>query len=64
MKIVYHTNYIRWFGIGRNELFHNHKVYLPGMDGMSHGKNTIILFEELRETNGSQNRQKGARGTG
>jgi hypothetical protein len=63
MGIVYHTNYIRWFERGRNELFLDHEVYLPDKR-MSHGKNIIILFEELRETNGSQNRQKGARGTG
>jgi hypothetical protein len=63
MGIVYHTNYISCFEIGRNELFRDHYVYLPDMR-MSHGKNIIILFEELRETDGNENRQKGARGTG
>lgn len=26
MGIVYHTNYIRWFEIGRNELFRNMRI--------------------------------------
>jgi acyl-CoA thioester hydrolase len=32
MGIVYHTNYIRWFEIGRNELFRDMHIYYKDVE--------------------------------
>jgi acyl-CoA thioester hydrolase len=32
MGIVYHTNYIRWFEIGRNELFRDMRILYPEIE--------------------------------